>query len=316
MIYIDFQKEKFYIDRSGNVGGTLPSTEGLAVLTDHSTVGDRKDRNYKYYSKHGNYFFLEKSIANEKIKKAKSLFQTLNVRENAIVGIYFAKRLLVFSYRNGALIWRFTSDDIEDRNEIENKINELDLPESNVTEIYGANIPIVKLWEAVESTPAYRDLEKESKRNRLIQITASASLVLLSIVIWAVLILKGKNMENDLESVEFENRRIKDDLKTEYLARLPLYLDAVNIPLDEVIKTLSFLEGRKYSAINATSERRNITGTVTLQNAEEAYRIKESAKDARVSIRGGTIEISFTRAVEEDTGPAGRGNYRRLFDLQ
>ncbi len=271
---------------------------------------------YKYYSKHGNYFFLEKNIADRKITKARSLFQALNVRENAIVGIYFAKRLLVFSYRNGALIWRFTSDDIEDKNEINNKINELGLPENNVTEIYGANVPLERLRQTIDSIPPYRDLEEESKRNRFVQIAASTSLVALSALIWGGLMLKEINLKHDLESVRVAKKEVKEDLKIEYLARLPLYLEAMNVPLDQVIRALSFLEGRKYSVINATSEHGKISGTLILQNPEEAYRIKESIKDAKVNIRGGTIEISFTGTIDENTHLAGRGNYRSLFDIQ
>lgn len=304
MIYINFKRERFYIDKSGNVLNSMdiPEDYPIAILTEQSAIKNSKDSSYRFYVKSNNLYYLETEKLNE---NTKSLLNVLNVREGVITGIYFASRVLLFTYIHGLLKHRFSSDDIQSSSDIIYPTKEWGLPHNAPIEVYGATIPLEKLYSRIVNTPKIKDLEHERKKFLRIQYITGALLVLISIGLIGVVELMHRNITEDIKKTKNKHTEIQNDIKTEAFKRLPLRLDFTNIPIDEVFKTLSFLENARYSVINVTAEGESINVQVTVQSPVDAYKvlrlidINKSQYDSSGQINtmqgGEIIEITFDK---------------------
>ncbi|MBZ0156937.1 MAG: hypothetical protein K8I29_12105 [Alphaproteobacteria bacterium] len=321
IIYIDYQKERFFIRRNGSTEDPSPEllssgqVESVAVLTDSSLFSKKREEGYRYYAKGAKYHFHEKPLDVPSLNKPRSLFQSLKLRENTIVGLLFSNRLLFFAYHRGEVVWRFTDVDSTEESEIEGRINELNLPGHYKREIYGYTLPFERLSEAIQATPVYRDLEQEARRSRRLQIALSIGAVALSLLVWGFLFLKESRAKTKVEELAREKSNIMREIKRELQLRLPLYLDHLNVPFDAVLKELAFLEGRRFALINVTVEKDEIAGRVTLSDPKEAFKIKEASR-ATLSLKGGNIEVNFTRPLKKAAALPGSRSVRGLFTLK
>ncbi|MFO0753563.1 MAG: hypothetical protein U0411_09605 [Thermodesulfovibrionales bacterium] len=321
IVYLNYQKERFFIRRDGSIedpSAGLPAAgqaEGVAVLTDSSLFGGKRVEGYQYYAKGPRYHFHEKPLDIPSLQKPRSLLQALKLRDNTIVGLLFSNRLLFFACHRGEVVWRFTDVDTTERDEIEGRINELNLPEHFKREIYGYDLPFAQLYEAIQSAPAYRDLEQEARRSRRLQISLSICVVALSLLVWGFLFIKENRVKTEAEKLADERRSLVREIRNELQLRLPVYLDDINVPFDGVLRELSFLEGRKFSLISVTADDDDITGRVTLSDPEEAFHIKEASR-ATVSLKGGNIEVNFARAAEKAAALPGGRSVRGLFSVK
>ncbi|MCL4492047.1 MAG: hypothetical protein M1510_09120 [Nitrospirae bacterium] len=326
MIYIEFQRERLFIDLHGNVIERAELTDSMpvAVLTDASAIKDVKDtKSHRYYIKHNDLFYLDTKMLN---KNTKSLLQVLNAREGAIVGLYFARRLLIFTYIHGLVKWRFSSDDIENASDIIYPIREWGLPQNVQIEVYGANIPFEKLHEHIVKAAPFRDSEREHQRYVRLQYAASVAIVVFSMAVFGGVRIYESHINDELKRTKAEISRVKREIRAEAFRRLPLYLESINIPLDDVFRSLSFLEGVNYSGINIVAEKDRASVTVAAQSSSDAYRItraaernrKASESKARISIKagGGNIEITLDRTIEKDSRISDHVDYGSLLNIQ
>jgi hypothetical protein len=294
--------------------------KNAAVFMDTSSVSTKDDESYQLYTAcntdDGKLYFLDKDIASG----CKSLLHALNVRENAVVGIYFSKRLLLFAIKDGKMQKpRFTSDDVSDPEyEISYTIKRWDLPENVTLEVYGHNIELGKLFDNIARTPVYLNRSAVYRARRAKEILLAASLVVMSLGVYLYMHLSNASIKKGISDLNRESEAISSKLQAEAVQRLPLYLSSSSIPIDAVFRSLSFLENCNYTAINITvDEAGNINTKVTAANPSDAHKIKSYVENPIINVTGGVIEIQFTkqsRISEYPEIPDGR-NYLSYFNF-
>lgn len=286
----------------------ISKDDPIAILTEQSAIKNSKDSSYRFYVKSNNLYYIEIERLNE---NTKSLLNVLNVREGVVSGIYFANRVLLFTYIHGLLKCRFSSDDIQSPSDIVYPTKEWGLPHNAPIEVYGATIAFEKLYSRVINTPKIRDSEHERKKFLRIQYIVGSLLVLISFGLVGAVELVHRNITEDIKKTKNKYIGVQNDIRTEAFKRLPLHLEFTNIPIDQVFKTLSFLENARYSIINVTTEGRNINVRVTVQSPEDAYRILrlvdinrsqyDSSGQLNVSQGGEAIEITFDKRLFKES---------------
>lgn len=319
MIYLNYQREEIFIDESGRVLHSKPSAAAsLATMTDTSTIGSEKDGGFRFYSKLDmkgqKVFYLERQMYHG---KDKSLLQALRVRPGAICGIYFSNRLLLFTFRAGKLEYRFTSDLDVDIEKFEFPFVEWGLNDDAALEVYGHTLPMSALAERIRKISPYLDSSHEDKRLKAVQVGVSALVVVFAFAAWGGMILWKDSLEGQQKKVKADIARCKDEMKKEARKRLPLYLDAQNIPLDAVVKSLSFLEDKKFNDVKfSVNKKDSFDAKVIVVDPQEAYRIRQEVRNAQINVKGGGIEISFSREIPQDnTGLSDRSRYTGLFNF-
>jgi hypothetical protein len=316
LIYIKYKDDEFYIDSNGFIVSDAPQN-GLAIFTETSTAGTAAVRTHPYYGINkptGIHFFEKRTYGDN----AKSLLQALNVRSGILTGIYFSKRLLLFEYKGSqAINLRFTADDIDDiAGEIKHSIKRWDLPENTPYEVYGFNLPFEALSEIIKNTPALKNIEKEKKARHSRRLAAAFVLMLAALAVWGAIRLQVSAAASKIEEIKQLKAAISIVLREEAVKRLPLYLQSVNIPLDRVLYSLSFLEKRKYTSINiSVANDGKMKVALNTASPDEAYLINQAIKDAQIKINGGVIEISFSKAIQKTPAGSGGSDYIRYFDF-
>lgn len=322
MIFIDYQKEKIVIDSAGNAttvdDASKLQLKNAAIFLDTSTLKTKDDREYQFYitsnTDDGQLYYLD---SDKRADHCKSLLHVLSVRENAIVGIYFSNRLLLFAVKNGELLKpRFTSDDIDDpAYEISFTSKRWGLPEDVLVEVYGHNIPFSKLFENIEKSPVYFNRLVVDRAKRIKEIVLSASIIVIALCTYWYLHVSVVSTKKNTSTLRKKIKEIEMQLQGESVKRLPLYLSSSSVPIDAVFRKLSFLEKCNYSSINITVDNAgNINTKISVTNADDAYRIKTLAKNANVKLTGGIIEVEITDQSKPAEDSDSR-NYAGYFDF-
>ncbi len=319
MIYIDYQKEKLVIDSTGAAAIVSDPSKlrlkNAAAFLDTSTVATEDDESYQFYAVQktdaGKLYFLDSDAM---ASGCKSLLHALRVRENAVTGIYFSKRLLLFTIKDGKLQRpRWTSDDISDPDhEISYTLKRWGLPENAPTEVYGYNIEISRLFSNIAKTSPYLNRSTINKTKKIKEISLSAALIVISLVAYLYIHLSDASIRKDISDLRVKTNAIKTELQYEAVKRLPLYLSYSSMPIDAVFYRLSFLERLNYTAINIEVDKTgNINTKVTVINPVDAHKIKSFAENSTINITGGVIEIQFTK----DAKISGYRNYSGYFNF-
>lgn len=315
MIHINFSREVRFVDDKG-VFIEQPSPQDTAtVFTDTSAIKETAETAspYRYYNKHDGLYYCEKTTS---FAKSKSLLGVLNLRPGVLVGVQFANgMLLLLGYVNGMVKKALTSKDVNAQEEINYQINEWWEGKKVPYEVYGINLPFAKLVEMMNQAPVLKDSVQEAKKRLFVQKVASAAMVVMALVIYAVIVFAERAVAGNINTVKAAKSGVQSEIKRETMKKLPLYIDYINIPLDMVLKEMAWLEGKKYSTVSVTAQNSTLRGDVTVSDAGSAFVIKESAgRSAQVKIKGGVIDISFEKQIASDSpGVSYGGNFRDLF---
>ena len=274
MIYINYKRERLWIAPDGKTYPELSITGPNAVLTDVSTFKKINDENYRYYSKTHKGYFLENEIVND---DSRSLLEVLGLQEGIIVGLYFSNRILIFTLVNGEIKSRFSPENIFSPEEIVYPYEEWGIPENTPVKIYGINLPFEELFTKIEQTKPLKDREEIRKKYKFIQNAVSIALIVFTLLGWAGVEALFSYKDSQYKKATTKINNAKQELAKEVQARLPIYLECMNVPLDKVFQEISFMENFSYSSTNISVDNEQIRVKADVNGVEAAYMLKEEA---------------------------------------
>lgn len=319
MIYIcKFKETTLAISKEGKIVSVDSIGPEAAILTE--TIASSKKGLSRYYTCENGLYFFEKSVPPE-IKRPKSLLQALNLRGNAIVGLFFDGHLLIFAFVNGEIQSRFpVLNDSDDPIEQAATFREQwKFPEDIPLEIYGANLPFHKLIERIDATPVFGDTILDGKKHMAIMTVLSA-LIVLSVIAYGLLIkVKQKDMDEQLRQIQARKLQLTETIKKEETKRLPLYLQADNLELEDMLNAISFLNNQTYSDIRVSSDAatRTFTGTATTSSPSTAYELKNSLPHAQVQVKGGdSYVVAFSGNIKAAPDTSDARSYSGIFNIR
>ncbi len=300
MIFLNCSREVFYVNERGDILADMPDKDGVAVFNEASAVKGSADSasSFRYCSRQDRLYYCEKTITFE---KCKSLLHALNLREGYLVGARFSNgTMLLLGYVNGLVKKILTAENVNSEQEISLTIKEWWGDKPVPYEVYGFNLPFESLVSLIKRSPLLIDNVQQAKQKLFFQKFASGAMVAAGLLIYCVIVVTEGHVTTKISTVKKEQASIQSDIKKETLKRLPLYIQYINIPLDGILRQLSFLEGRKYSTISVTAQNGELRGDVTVEDAGSAYVIKEAAGNGRMNLKGGVFDIGFDKKIDTE----------------
>ena len=305
MIYLNYKKEKFWIDIDGKTYSALSDAENAphAVITDSSTFKKNDDESYRYYSKTKNGYFLENEIVN---KNSRSLLECLGLAEGKIVGVYFSNRVLMFALVNNTIKSRFSPENIFSPDDIVYPFLDWGLPENAPVEIYGVHKSLDELLIKIKSTQPLKDREAKRQKLNLIQKTLGIVLIVLTLASYAGTNWFFSYQTKQKSRLQNLTTGLQSELSDELKKRLPQVLECINLPLDEVLYQIKFLEPFQFTSINLDAQKNTLTVKTNIHDPKVAYQIKQEAQkhniqcEVKLSQGGGDVELIFSTNIKKN----------------
>lgn len=99
---------------------------------------------------------------------------------------------------------------------------------------------------------------------------------------------------------------LQSELSDELKKRLPQVLECINLPLDEVLYQIKFLEPFQFTSINLDAQKNTLTVKTNIHDPKVAYQIKQEAQkhniqcEVKLSQGGGDVELIFSTNIKKN----------------